>query len=97
MAKPRPICVECRIEYRLEVSGVLAVTMFQKPPEPYEIYSTDLWRCPVCGHEMLKGFGERPIVQHWEQDFDEILNSDTRKVFCYEHVRDSLALGERNA
>jgi len=50
----RPICVPCRIEMRCEENGVLI-----RDPEvggfPSTYWVADLWRCPVCGHQIITG------------------------------------------
>jgi hypothetical protein len=36
---------------------------------PYKLWDADKWRCPKCGHEIVVGFGERPVAHHFEEHF----------------------------
>ncbi len=58
---PRPICVACRIEMSPEHNGQLAVLQCVGVPElDYQVWRSDLWKCPMCGHEVIMGFGDKP-------------------------------------
>lgn len=60
--RPNPICAKCETEMRPERNGMVTVTHSQNPPQPYEIYMGDLWKCPVCGVEIVTGFPMHPIA-----------------------------------
>lgn len=54
---PRPICVECRVEYHCEKNEFLV-----RDPDSYlgppTYWSGDLFECPGCGNEIVVGFGQ---------------------------------------
>lgn len=71
----RPICVTCKVEMRPENNDVEVVYHYQNPPQPYEIWAADEWKCPKCGHCIITGFGDCALHQHWEPDFAAALSS----------------------
>ena len=68
----RPVCVKCECELRPETCGVGTLDMFNpsdKPePQPYQMWDSDLYKCPKCGYEIMAGFGDNPIAHHWEEN-----------------------------
>jgi hypothetical protein len=46
--------------------GVLDMT---GPDQPYKIWSTDKYKCPGCGVEVIIGFGQAAIAEHFEAGF----------------------------
>lgn len=66
-----PVCVKCQCELRPKENGVGLLDMFrpsdETEPQPYQIWDADLWSCPKCGYELITGFGQGPIAQHWEE------------------------------
>jgi len=50
--------------------GVLDVADFG----PYKIWSADKWKCPKCGIEIVIGFGDEAIAEHYQTDhFDHVV------------------------
>ena len=68
-----PICVRCHIECRVKKNGVFAIEMASFGPAA--IWMSDLWHCPECGIEFLAGFGQRPACEHYQADFQSLLDS----------------------
>lgn len=66
-----PVCVKCRIEMKPEKNGVKWVTMADFGP--YQIWDSDKWKCRKCGIEILSGFGQRPLNEHFENGFNDAL------------------------
>ena len=64
----RPICTECELHTEKVQSGVSVVTTFLTPPTLYEVWSADLWQCPNCNHKFIAGYGDRPLVRHFEDE-----------------------------
>lgn len=62
----RPVCVKCGIEMKRIKSGVVALTQFQNPPQPYQAFMADLFECPDCQNQVLSGYGDKPCWQHFE-------------------------------
>lgn len=55
-----PICAECRREYRINKNGVIWVQQVSGMPQG--AYWCDRWKCPGCGHRILRGFGHVPFT-----------------------------------
>jgi len=86
---PKPVCVKCQRFYRVKENGVYPLE--GKPivngaepgtgePEkwaPYKIWQADLWHCLGCGHELITGFGKRPV---WEDYYVSDMIEHTHKV-----------------
>ena len=90
---PKLVCVKCQVQYKIKKSGNYVVDMFLDPPEPYRIMNGDRWQCPGCGHEVIAGFGEMPLSEHFHDEFQNRLdkvqqNSTTIK--CYESPQDAI-------
>lgn len=85
----RPVCVKCQVELRPEKTGVTLVDMFQKPPKPYSIWSADKWKCPICGYEVVIGFGASPLYVHSDDKFKEMLKKakESSKSVIYNYER----------
>lgn len=37
------------------------------------VWFADLWICPTCSHEIIAGFGAKPVAVHYEEGFEEKL------------------------
>jgi hypothetical protein len=72
---PKIVCVKDETEYRIEKSGAYVIEYFGIPPHPYKIWMYDGWKCPKCGHVIMAGHGDGPISEHFEPDFNDILNN----------------------
>ena len=64
---PRPVCVLCEIEMKVEKNGALAAEMFQGN-KIYKIWRADLWKCPICGAEITCGYGNKPQAMHFDTE-----------------------------
>ena len=64
----RPVCVKCEVEMRPEKNdvGVLDMADFG----PYKLWSADKYKCPKCGYEIVVGFGDDRIAEHYEDSFE---------------------------
>lgn len=71
---PKQICVKCSVEFKIEKNSVMVVEMFSDPPQPYKIWSADMWKCPTCGAEIIAGFGHQAVAEHFQEKFDDVLN-----------------------
>lgn len=38
---------------------------------PYKIWSADLWECEGCHNQILSGFGQGPLAEHYQDGFEE--------------------------
>lgn len=69
----RPVCVKCQVEMRPEKSGVGLLDMASYGP--YKLWESDLYKCPKCGCEIITGFGDYAITEHYEPSFTRILQA----------------------
>lgn len=68
----RPVCAKCKCEMRPERNGTGVLDMAEFGP--YAVWDTDLWKCPECGIEVIGGFASGPISQHWQDDFEKMVD-----------------------
>ena len=68
----RPVCTACQTEMHPEKNGVGVLDLADWGP--CNLWDADLWECPKCGHQIVSGFGDNPIVRHHEKErFEKIL------------------------
>lgn len=84
---PKPVCVSCRCFYRTEKNGVSIIEgmpVRNGAPRgiagdgwwtPYKLWRGDRWKCPECQHEIVTGFGRDPVAEHYEPQFEEIVEA----------------------
>ena len=36
---------------------------------PYKLWDADLYECPECGVEIITGFGQAPLAEHWQPTY----------------------------
>lgn len=70
---PKAVCAKCNVSLRPETNGVAVAEMFQDDREIYKIWDCDLWKCPGCGVEIILGFADRPLTEHFSDNFDAAL------------------------
>ena len=83
----RPVCKKCETELKPEKNDIRLVDTFQDPPQPCKIWSADLWKCPGCGYEVVVGFGQGAIMEHWEDGFAGYLERCQRGTVIYNTER----------
>ena len=71
---PKSVCMKCEVELRPEENGVVVADMFQGNQKVYRLWSADLWKCPLCGIEIVLGFAKGPFMIHHEGDIEAKLN-----------------------
>jgi predicted RNA-binding Zn-ribbon protein involved in translation (DUF1610 family) len=75
----RPVCVKCEVELRPEKNSVGLVDYMtlgegeDEKTDPSQVWEADLWKCPVCGYEIVTGFGNSPVSTLHESNFQRIL------------------------
>lgn len=72
MARPKTVCCKCSFEMVPDINGVYVVLMAWDPPQPYEIWCGDQWKCRKCGNTIVTGYAQRGI-QHFEEKFPNLL------------------------
>ncbi len=68
-----PICVPCGRRMTIEKNSAL-VLLLDGDRQPYQIWSTDRWRCGGCDHAVCRS-ASVPIAERYERGFEALLNS----------------------
>ena len=63
---PVIVCVSCEVQFRPEKNGVF-VEECRGYDEDYKIWHADRYECPVCGVQIIAGFGNKPVVEHYDK------------------------------
>jgi hypothetical protein len=78
----KPICIQCQRFYKLVKSGISFIEAMPrvdgaKPGKynsehwtPYKLWLADKWQCPGCLHEIIHDVGQKPVSEHYEDDFE---------------------------
>ncbi len=70
---PKIVCVKCKRELRVAKNEVYYIETFKYGP--YRVWNADKFQCPECGTEILSGYGNNPILSHFDKDFADKLNT----------------------
>lgn len=95
---PNPLCVRCQVEFRPKKNGVFVEEM--APFGSYKIWHADLWQCPCCKTEIVQGYAQQPIAEHYQKEYQEKLNlvkeHELYKCFEYPIRKENHAEDSRN-
>lgn len=64
----KPICAKCQMFFYPKKTGTAFVENMAGR-KPYKLWMGDLWECRGCGSQVISGVGQRPIAEHFEDDF----------------------------
>jgi hypothetical protein len=78
----KPICVPCQRFFRpkkngfyflegMPVNNALPGKADPDNWKPYKLWAGDQWECPSCEAQIVVGFGQRPISEHYKEDFQK--------------------------
>jgi len=76
---PQPICVTCEREMRPEKNGAI-VEYFDEDLQSYKLLSGDIWKCNMCGREIVCGLSRSPLSERWHLDYAEKLASYPERI-----------------
>lgn len=81
MSRPiRPLCVKCEVEFAVKKNSQSALlTLDKEGNKPFELYNCDVWECPICGFQIVGGFGQNPVAVHFTDDFENRFKNWTEK------------------
>jgi hypothetical protein len=54
-------------------------------PQPYKLWQADLFMCPGCGIEIVSGYGQKPVAEHFQDGFATRIKS--HRVKNYERLQ----------
>lgn len=76
----KPVCVPCQrffkpkrngvgvLENRPNGNGVPAGIEAADQWLPYKLWDADLYECQGCGAQIVVGFGQMPLAEHFQQE-----------------------------
>jgi hypothetical protein len=70
------VCVACKKFFRVKKQGISIEEGMPLGGEAagmwgsYKLWSADLFECPGCHVQIVAGFGQRPIAEHFQTDYD---------------------------
>ena len=70
---PKMICGKCEVELKPETNGIIIAEMFQQNQKIYKLWEADLWKCPICGIEVVAGFAQYNFAEHHKDDCEKIV------------------------
>lgn len=73
-------CVNCQTYLYAKQNGVLVLETMDDCVSPYKIWRADLFACPDCGYELISGFAQEPISEHFMPDFQQLLGHVTHTI-----------------
>ena len=65
---PKMVCIKCELQLKPETNGVVVSELFMNDTQVYKVWEADLWKCPGCGMEVIAGWAENPIAEHFETE-----------------------------
>lgn len=72
-------CVKCRVFLVPKRNGVRVeegkpLTNDSRGPwGPYKLWAADLSECPACGFQLVHGFGGGPLAEHFQADYEKVV------------------------
>ena len=61
------VCLGCNATMQIGKSGVLGCEVADTGP--YQVWYGDVYVCPICGCQVIKGWGAHPIAYKHDKDF----------------------------
>lgn len=85
-AMNKPICLKCNRIFRVKKSGIAFIEGMPKESgakpgwaepgkwQPYKLWMADKLECPGCGAQVLYGFGQQPVSEHYLPEFKSMVD-----------------------
>jgi len=67
-----PVCKNCKLELRCKKNSYAVI-------DGNGLWHADLWKCDGCGFEVVLGFGESPLMEPHEPQFENLVALETRE------------------
>lgn len=68
------VCGRCDAFMRVALNGV-RVREMKENGRPYRVWAADLWRCPICGWELVTGFGNGPLAHYGTEAYQPYIDA----------------------
>jgi len=65
-------CVTCQTYLATRKNGIVVLETLDDG-RPYKVWQADLLECPDCGFQIITGYGQRPMAEHYQAGFDSEL------------------------
>jgi len=91
----RIVCITCGVELRCVKSGEASIEGASFGP--YKLWHSDRYGCPQCGFEVLAGFSQERIAEHYEPDFGETVKRFNPEVTFFGSLKERQAYAEKSA
>jgi len=75
------MCVKCGKQLKCKKNEVIVEESVDSNSSC--IWEADLWECRKCGVEIITGFGLKPIAEHWQENYQEILAKVKKRARVY--------------
>ena len=73
----KEICVKCNKQLKVVKVGVNVVERAEFGD--YRLWAADLLECPNCKHQVVSRFAERPQIEHYDDNFEDVLSELSKK------------------
>lgn len=69
----RMVCVKCQTFLHPKKNGVYVEEGMPRGSEwvPYKLWHADSWECRACGVEIVAGFATQPLVEHYQDHYEQ--------------------------
>jgi hypothetical protein len=76
------VCARCSRAMYPKTNGVVVIEHAKSVPGPYKLWQADLWACHGCDAEVVIGFADFPLAEHWQPEFVAILAAARKNRTC---------------
>lgn len=76
------VCARCQREMYPKTNGVIVIEHAKSVPGPYKLWEADLWACHGCDAEVVVGFAQLPIAEHFQPKFKAMLEDARQNRTC---------------
>lgn len=76
-----PVCVKCNQKMDCDKNGAIVMEIFQGD-KPYKLWRTDMYKCPICGFKVITGWADKPMAEHFQDNFKRILKDYKDEIVC---------------
>ena len=77
---PGYACADCKTYLRPRKNEIHVLQTMDDEGTPYKIWHADLWECPDCGHQVILGYGQQHVAEHYEEGFAQELDDVTHTI-----------------
>ena len=77
---PGYACAGCQTYLRPRKNEITVLQTMDEEGKPYKIWNADLWECPTCGNQVILGYGQQHITEHYMDNFAHWMNRVTHVI-----------------